>query len=244
MTFLLHGTNTSKINTQLTGLKKQLVEKETEKLEFDKSNFDASLVRNGLNSVDFFGNSPCVIVNLTDFPKASFSELYQVMSEAKQNPKLILYAYKTLPKTHEIIKNTSKVKMNVVLHENIDNKDIFKLSDGVLSNNRALIYKSIKNLLDDPEDPDPIPVMAYLNTMVRNILLINIDAPKAKDINPYVYSKIAPIAKRTNTEELKKLIKTFYNIDKDVKQGRTTPEIALSLLTEKVITCLYDKKIH
>lgn len=236
MVFLLHGSNAVKVNNQLTSLKKQLQEKNTDKVEFDKTNFDPSLIRNGLSSVDFFGNGICVIVNISDLNKSQLDELYDVTTAANANSKLILYAYKTLTKTHPFIKNSEKIKINEAVYENVDNKDIFKLSDGILAGNRLVVYKAIKNLLDDPVDPDPIPIIAYLHTMIRNLLLININSPKAKEINPYVYSKLQPAAKRANLEQLKSLIKNFYNIDIDIKQGRTTPEIALNLITEKILT--------
>jgi len=244
MTFLLHGNNIPKISAQLTSLKKQLQEKGTEKLEFDKGNFDKNLVRNALSSPDFFGNTPCIIINLTEILKKDITDLYTIIKESSPNSKIILYSYKTLAKTNDFIKNTDKLKINAVIIEEFDNKDIFKYSDGVIGGNRNMAYKAIKNLLDDPTDPDPIPVIAYLHTVVRNMLLVNIESPKSRDINPFVLSKISGIAKKTPTNDLKYLMKSFYNIDKDIKQGRTTPEIALNLITEKVITCLYDKKIY
>ncbi len=244
MTLLLHGNNIPKISTQLTSLKKQLQDKGAEKLEFDKSNFDKNLVRNALSSPDFFGNTPCIIVNLTEVQKKDVTDLYEVVKNSSPNAKIILYSYKTLPKTNDFIKNPDKLKINTVVIEEFDNKDIFKYSDGIIGGNRSTVYKAIKNLLEDPTDPDPIPVIAYLHTVVRNMLLINIESPKSKEINPFILSKISGVAKKTPTNDLKYLMKSFYNVDKDIKQGRTTPEIALNLITEKVITCLYDKKIH
>jgi DNA polymerase III delta subunit len=143
------------------------------------------------------------------------------------------------------LKKLALLKINLInrqiLEENIwlpFNTNVFKFLDHLAQRNIAL---ATKLLMQEIKEDNSLKNMLYLLSMInfefRSLLLVKenqsfslIELRRRTGLNPYVLSKIHPLAKQFTLDELKKIYHQLLLCDERIKRGLMPAEVALPIL--------------
>ncbi len=119
--------------------------------------------------------------------------------------------------------------------------DIFKTIDAIAQKNKK---KAINLLHEHLEKGDaPLYLLAMINYQFRNILLVKdfvekkqpyVLVLKKSGLHPFVARKSFSQSRQFSFEELKKIYRTIFKVDLDIKTGQTVPELALDMFVAGV----------
>ncbi len=119
--------------------------------------------------------------------------------------------------------------------------DIFKTIDAIGQKNKK---KAINLLHEHLEKGDsPLYLLAMINYQFRNILLVKDFIEKRKPypllvkesgLHPFVVKKSASQSRHFTLEGLKKIYRTIFKVDLDIKTGQVVPELALDMLVAEI----------
>lgn len=116
--------------------------------------------------------------------------------------------------------------------------NIFKLVEYLANKNLKESYRALNDLIDSGANENYILTMIVWQfrqlLIVRDLLDNNKASATSAKINPYVYSKVLPIARRYQFKELRRIYSDLLNCDLEIKTGEKTPKLALALLAAKI----------
>jgi DNA polymerase-3 subunit delta len=119
--------------------------------------------------------------------------------------------------------------------------DIFKTIDSIAAKNKRQALILLHRHLEKGDSP--IYLLSMINFQFRNLLiirdLIEKNQPyysilKKSKLNPFVVKKSYQQANRFTLQELKKIYHKIFEVDRDIKTGRLSPETALDLLITEI----------
>jgi len=110
--------------------------------------------------------------------------------------------------------------------------NIFKTIDAVAARDKKQALRLIKEHVDKGDHP--LYLLAMIVGQFKNILLVKSDGADSGaarlGINPYVFGKTVPQARRFELDELKNIYRKICQTDLDIKTGKIGAEIGLDLL--------------
>ncbi len=115
--------------------------------------------------------------------------------------------------------------------------DIFKTIDAIALKNKRQALELLHRHLEKGDSPSYL--LSMITFQFRNIIEIKDMVEKNKSystilrqskLHPFVVKKSYNLAKRFTVEKLKKIYQKIFQVDCDIKTGKTEPEAALDLL--------------
>lgn len=147
-----------------------------------------------------------------------------------------LAAYKSNKKNLEITLEDVKTLVKPQIDINI-----FKTVDAFATRNKKDAFRLIHKQIEDGENPSYL--LSMINFQFRNLLIVKsiIEKNKPYDLilkisglHPFVVSKSYEQAKRFTLQELKKIYQKIFQVDLEIKTGKTEPQTALDLLIAEI----------
>ncbi len=229
MIFVLHGENLTEIrkfiinlqNEHNVGSKVELFVEETSPAEFNEA----------VSSIDMFGGTTMVVLDISKAGRMKLDDYIAVLEKVADEVIVIIVAIKDLTKTNVFIKNSVKLKARVVSFK--VSTRVFKFVDAVFNGNREESYKILRELV--LEEEEPIYILSMLIYGLRNIGIAKLESPELNKMAPFIKSKAVAQARKFSEESVKDLYEFFYELDRDVKIGKISPEILVPLAIEKII---------
>lgn len=234
MIYILHGSSLSSARSFIVGIhekaetissKKEILIEETSPEEF----------QNITSSVDMFGGSPLVILDITNYGRRDLNPYVEVLEKVPYDKALVIVlSGKKLRKSNVFIKNAKKLDARVKEFEQKDDSDIFNLVDRVFEGKRKASYKELQKLI--LMEKNEFYIFTMLAYGLRNLAYVVFSSPEYEKMHPYVKSKVKKQSMKFTKEDIKNLYKDFYDLDLKVKTGKIDSEILVPMAIEKVLT--------
>lgn len=234
MIYVLHGDDIVAMRSFIVELH-QKAEKISAKKELEIDETSPEELQNLTSSIDMFGGSPLIILNITNRGRKSMGPYIEVFEKVPYDKALVIILNtKKLRKNNPFIKNAKKLEARVREFEKDDQSDIFNFVDRVFEGNRKASYTELQELILSGKNEFYIFTMMVYG--LRNISYAVFDSPEFKSLHPYVKSKSKRQAEGFTQEDIKSLYNDFYDLDLKVKSGRIDSEILVPMAIEKVLT--------
>jgi DNA polymerase III delta subunit len=159
-------------------------------------------------SFDIFGNPPFIVLDISGAGRMNMEEYVKSVSKTPKETTLVILSSKELSKTNPFLTNAVKLKAKIILNQLKPTSNVFRFIDNVYSGRRDQSYKELRTLLIEKNDP------FYLFSMLLYGLRTN-------------YGKL-------REENVNKLFKELYEIDKGSKTGDISPDVMIVYSMEKV----------
>ena len=186
---------------------------------------DFSTIRNAISSTSLFTKEfPKLIINLDTNQNISLNEesLHFFLSAKKRVDIVITGTSIKIPKKFEKAFDKKEV------YDIADNKDIFKLLDGIFLKKEEDTLRSVQNFIKKGEEIYLISMVFYI---VKNMLLFFYDEKSFIKLKPFVQSKTrALINKNFSKKTLKDVILALSEADYKVKTSSDSKSIIIGLL--------------
>ncbi|PIS17529.1 MAG: DNA polymerase III subunit delta [Candidatus Nealsonbacteria bacterium CG09_land_8_20_14_0_10_42_14] len=136
-------------------------------------------------------------------------------------------------------KNKGKIETKDVelLTRSKTETDIFKTIDAIASKNKKQALRLIHKHLEKGDAP--LYLLSMITFQFRNILLVKDLLEKGKSLklsqlHPYVISKTYGLAQRFAFGDLKKIYRNIFQVDYNIKTGKSDPQTALDLFIAEI----------
>ncbi len=116
--------------------------------------------------------------------------------------------------------------------------DIFKTIDSLANGEREKAVNLIEKHLQ--EGDSPFYLLSMINYQVRNLLTVkeleskNLpynEMKKKSKMSPFVFNKSRKQSKKISFSKMRKIHQKLFMVDLDIKSGKITPEIGITLVT-------------
>lgn len=140
-------------------------------------------------------------------------------------------------------KNKQKIGINdieLLVKPKIES-DIFTTIDSIAEKNKKEALNLIHKHLEKGDSP--LYLLAMINFQFRNLLIIKdllergrpfYTFSKATNLHPYVIKKSYSQAQKFTIQELKKIYRKIFQVDIQIKTGKSDPQTALDLLIAEI----------
>jgi len=137
-------------------------------------------------------------------------------------------------------KKIEKEDVELMIRSKIET-DIFKTIDAIAQKNKKLALKLLHKHLEKGDSP--LYLLAMINFQFRNLLIVKDFIEKQKTYNtilrksglhPFVVKKSYFQSQKFTLPELKKIYQKIFQVDLNIKTGKTEPEMALDMLIAEI----------
>jgi DNA polymerase III delta subunit len=231
MIYLVHGEDIPKTRALIVNQQKKLgVETKTE-LEINETT--PQKLESVIMSRSLFGEAPFLLLDITKAGRMNMDKHIKVIKNIPKDTTLIIVSCKELSKTNVFLKNQKELNLKVIKNEKIPSSNVFRFLDALADKSRKRTYKELSKLIK--EDQDEMYLIAMMQYMLRNLAYCIFNSPQLNKINPYVKSKTMSQVNKFSKDDIKKLYKDMYLIDRNTKTGMIAPPDGLTLAIEKVL---------
>jgi DNA polymerase III delta subunit len=231
MIFLVHGDNAALSRKLIINQFNNKAFKA--KKELNISEVTIPVLTEILLAQDLFGEAQFTILEVTGAKQPALEGVLPLLDKIPVQNILIIYSSKSLPKTNVLIKNATEKGIKIIENSLVPEGNIFKFIDLLINQNRNGAYKELDKLLKEGNDP------FYLFSMIvygmRNLTHATFKTEKFLQMKPYQQENLSNRTKKTTADNIKKLYKYIYDLDKKTKTGELQPEMMLTLSIEKML---------
>ena len=231
MIYIVHGENAPQSRLLIANQQNKLgIET---RMEFELSQTTPQQLYETAISGDLFGNLPFIVLDITSANKQAVEPYIETFKKIPDKANLIIYAQKTLPKTHPVMTELSALNARLITNNKEIESNIFKFVDNLFYKNRSVTYKELEKMIK--EDADPFYTMSMIWYGLRTITNYIFQAPSVKNMKPFILGKAAKQAEGFSTESIKTLFTEMYELDKKTKLGELSPDLAVTIAIEKIL---------
>lgn len=240
MILILHGDNLSKSREILQQVKEKLDVRIPDenlistKKEININDISPQDLANEISAYGLFSDPPFIILDISDAGRKNLSEHIEVLKKCPVDVTIIVLSNKTLSKANAFIKASNDLKAKVLEQNVTPTSSVYKFTDALFEKNRKKVYVELKNLIIDGEEL--FYVFAMILYSLRSLATVKLNSKEASSLPPFVKSKLGKQINKFTDIEILNLYKYLYEVDKKLKLGQISPEIAIPLIVEKVIT--------
>jgi len=232
MIYIIHGGNLSSSRNFILGLqKKSGVES---RFEAPISEISPSRLLEVCSSFDMFGNAPFVVLDISKVGRMDMSEYVEVMKKIPCEAVLIVLSSEELSPSNAFVKNSAKLEARVMVFKEISKANVFKFVDFVYSGNRKASYSELCRLM--LAGADVFYVFSMLLYGLRNLSYLKFESPSLSRVPLFVKGRLKVQAEKFSEDDIKEIYRSFYQLDKDVKNGQVQQEMLVPLAIEKVFS--------
>ncbi len=230
MIYIVHGEN------QIASRKEALRIASSEGasvVEMRSVDHDVSQVAGKFFSSDLFSSKISLIFNMTKDKNFDYKELIQRFLTTESNNNFIFYSSALIEKSNPVLKAVGELKASMREFKDDQKQSVFALIDALMEKKRKDSYNRLGELLDANEDEFEILSMMVFG--LRNLALFHFEAPSFSKLHPFVQQKTTKQAKNFSKTEIVDLYENLYTFDLETKTGKRSPDMALSLMIEKIV---------
>lgn len=231
MILIIHGENLPRSREIILQLQKKV--NSTNKKEVGIEEVTPRELKEMMVSFDIFSEPPFIVLDISDAGRKNVKEYIETLKEIPKESHFVALANKELPSTNAFLKSTKELNAKVVLNRTAPTSNVFRFIESLFSKNRSATYSELRRLL--LKDEDPYYLFSMILYELRNITHAKFDSPHLIKMNPFVKNKATKLAKDFSREDIFKLYREFYSIDKDVKTGKISPDLMIPYTVEKVL---------
>jgi len=208
MIYIVHGNNYASSRRLILNQQKKLATEN--KLELNIKDITPGKLTDMIGSFDIFGNAPFIILNITDAKSVTLEKYIATLENIPAKSTLILISAKKIRSTSKFLKGAKLCGAKILLNDVLMKSNIFKFVEALFSKKRTQTYSELSQLVKEKNDPFYILSMIYFGLRSKT--------------SKYSHQKRM------------KLYEELYKIEKQVKTGGLTPNLALTFAIEKVLT--------
>ncbi|KKS21065.1 MAG: hypothetical protein UU80_C0035G0005 [candidate division WWE3 bacterium GW2011_GWA1_41_8] len=231
MIYIVHGENLSYSRNIILNQQKKL--RVSSRTELSVADITPAQIKDMCHSFDLFGEPPFIVLDISQAGRMKLDGYAEAVTGIPEQTTLIIMSDKELSQANAFIKNAAAIKAKVVLGIKKPSANIFKFVDMVYEKKREQAYKELRRLLE--EDQDPFYLFSMLVFGLRNLSISKTESPLAAKMAPFIRSKAKKQAEGFSQESLKALYKEVYEMDKKMKTGGVSPDVAIPYTVEKII---------
>jgi DNA polymerase III delta subunit len=231
MIYIVHGSDLVKSRTLIVNQQEKLTI--DSKIEVDIVDTSPDKLLEICSSADLFGNYPFVILDVSQAGRKNVEDYIAVLEIIPDKTSVVILSSKTLSKSNAFIKAAKNLSARTIENEKVPQGNVFKFVDYLFAGNRKATYASLATLLK--ENQDPFYILSMITYGLRNLAIVKFNARLIKKMSPYVKSKTERLVSKISDNVITSLYKELYDLDKSTKTGQTSPEMALTMVTEKVL---------
>lgn len=229
MIYIFHGENQIELRNEL---KKLSASRNTPLIEHKSTDISASNLAIEYLSVDIFGGVLAITLDVTKDKNFDFKGFTEKVKEKQSSNLLMFYSYQILEKSHPLLKQVTTLKANVREFHPAEKTNIFAFTDALFEKRKKDAYLELSKLLAKNEDEFEIYNMIVFG--IRNISLAKFSSKAFSKLHPFVQQKTTKLAAKFSEEKIKKLYKTLYLYDLEIKTGKRQIDVAIPLLIEEI----------
>lgn len=237
MVYIVHGEDYPKSRKLISNQQSKL---ETgSRIELDAVESTPQKLLESVCTSDLFGNFPFVVLNITDLPSnktnnIKLNKFVKIVASALEKATIIVLSGKDLGKTHPFIKSAPKLRARVVHNKTTPVSNVFNLVDALFSKNTTATYKQLRLL--ELENTDPFYIFSMVLYGLRNVAHSKFESIEFSKKSPYIQSKTKTQALNFTRLSILTSFKKLYEIEKKLKTGQISPEIALTYSVEYILS--------
>ena len=231
MIYVVHGSDYAQTRKLIISQQKKLGI--SLKTEVDLEDISPIRLLEIVSTFDIFGNPPFVVLDVSESKNKEYDEHITVLSNMPVETVVIIQSHKALGKTNPFIKNAQKLKAKIAQTDITIMGNVFKFVDNMFYKNRGATYKELQILLSEGND------IFYILTMIfyglRTLAQAKFGSESFSNKSGFIKGKAEKQAQQFSEKEILKLFDETYKIEKNLKTGETTAEMALTNIIEKVL---------
>jgi DNA polymerase III delta subunit len=232
MIYIVHGDNSSQSRALILNQQKKLgVET---RIEIEADQITPEQLYEKTVSSDLFGNLPFIVLDVTNINKQAQELFIKIFKRIPDKTNLIIYSQKTLTKTSPILTMVDDSDVKLVASSKETKSNIFKFVDNLFYKNRSETYLELEKLVH--ENADPFYIISMILYGARTLANYIYDSPAAVSMKPFVKSKVEKQSKAFTKDSVKTIFNNLYEIDKKTKVGELSPDLAVTIAVEKILS--------
>jgi DNA polymerase III delta subunit len=231
MIYLVHGDDIAKSRNLI--LNQQVKLGVESRIELDLSDTTPEKLYETLHSSGLFNEQTLVVFNVSKAGRTNVEPYLIAMNKIPESITLVILSDKNLSSTNTFIKNSTKINAREILSNKVPEGDVFKLIDALYNKQRDRAYLELRKL--EQQDRDPFEIYSMLVYGLRNVAHAKFNSKTYQGMKDFMKAKINSQQRQFSEEQIKNLYRDFSQTDKEMKLGIVGPDLALTLVVEKVL---------
>ncbi len=231
MIYIVHGDDYAKSRRLIVNQQKKVsigLRVERDALEFSPRELYETAC-----TFDIFGNPPFIVLNIPHTKMENADDFIKVMKKIPQETMLIVLCNRELGRTNAFYKNASALKAKVALNSKPQISNIFTFVDSVFYKNKRAAYEELEKLAE--EGADTFYILSMLLYGLRNIAHAKFSTVEFAKKSNFVREKALSQAEKYTHKDVRELFDFMYQMDKKLKTGLISQELALVYTLEKIL---------
>lgn len=180
---------------------------------------------------ELFGGKTVICVDITSDKSFDYEKVFEKLAKTASQNDLVFLSNETLSKSHPLRKFSAS--LNTTFYSPEDEKqNVFSFLDALFERNRARAYKELDILIKGKEDV--FGIFSMISYGARNIAFALFESKAFFRLHPFVKGKTAGQAKSFTKAEISSIIKLLYDFDLGLKTGKTSIDVVLPVMIEKI----------
>ncbi len=230
MIIFLYGKSGTQLLKELNKIKRS--SSTDERVSLSRTDVSASDLVEVTQTPGLFGQKILVTLDITEFSDDEILEFLQKVPDTSAKTDLVYVANKNFVKSSRVLKEVRKnKKIKVILVPEEKDNEIFSFMDAIFEKNRLHAYSRLKNLILRGEDEFKMHSMVLYH--IRNLARIKYGATLG--VAPFIKIKLQKQAKFFSKQDIKSLYEFLYNHDKNIKTGKTPPNLIITASIERIL---------
>ena len=228
MIYILHGEDTTSLRTFLLALKKQ---DDSRLIEVQLNDGGEQEALGSYLTQDLFNQKSLVVLDITKHRTFDFEDYSQKLEVGTTLNDFVFYCAEPLRKTHQLFKIKFKTSTTLKEFNHEIKPSVFAFLDALFEKRKKEAYSKYFEQVSSGSDFELFSMIVY---GVRNLAMAQENSRSLTSMHPFAKSKALNQAKNFTKEEISEIYGDLYSHDLNIKTGKSSIDIVMPLLIEKI----------